>query len=50
VAHLTHSDDGVLATVPYSFNVDVLRKIPDSFFSDEGIVICWVHDSCIVEL
>jgi len=50
VAHLSHGDDGVLASVPYSLDVDVLREIPDSFFGDESIIICWVHDSCVVEL
>jgi len=47
---LSHGDDGVLATVPDTLDVDVLGQIPDLFVRDKGIVISRVHDPGIVEL
>jgi hypothetical protein len=50
VPHLTHSDNGMFATVPYSLDVNVLREVPNLFFRDERIVVCRVHNPRIVEL
>jgi hypothetical protein len=44
-----HAYDGVLATVPNTLDIDVLREIPDLFRRVYGVRVLGVHDAGVVE-
>ena len=44
-----HRPDGVLATVPDTFDVDVHGQVPDPLLRRERVVVGRVHDAGIVK-
>lgn len=42
-------EDGVLAAVPDTLDVDVLGQVPDGLGSVDGVVVLGVHDAGVVE-
>ena len=45
-----HSEDGVFAPPPNTFEVDLHGQIPDLLFRVQRVVVCGVHDPGIVKL
>ena len=45
-----HSEDGVFASPPNAFEVDLHGQIPDLLFRVQRVVVCGVHDPGIVKL
>lgn len=42
---LSHSDDGVFATPPNTFQVDLHREVPNLLLGVECVVVCGVHNT-----
>lgn len=47
---LPHGEDGVFGSPPDAFDVDLHGQVPDLLFGVQGVVVCGVHDPCVVEL
>ena len=47
---LPHGEDSVFGSPPDAFDVDLHGQVPDLLFGVQGVVVCRVHDPCVVEL
>lgn len=46
---VAHSDDGMFAAIPNTFDVDRLGQVPDVFFRVQSVVVARVHDASVVK-